>query len=1031
MNGDIAMFSRFFLFGLFVSAFCMAGVGAEVIVADFTENDLKGYMSWNNFLDNCVEGGTPYGGGTEFDSINVHLEIDTDKETLVGTLSGGGRDDQYDHLYIQECSFVGTISGTAKRVYWAGYQWQWELKADVELDLSFSTSYRCLDDSTGEYYWKSREETVHITRVLTAPTSSDNNQEFMYFIINWGTPEQQATPQTFFMTEKNDDERGRAILPLEMPDAVDLEVMVGGPEQIGRGDSGATFDLEVKGEDSDRVQKVHWYFYYFDEGFDEYRWFESFEREDLSDLAMDSSKIEDWMEYLDNYGKTVDGVKVLPMQLYVELEAGESEWLEVSKLFNFTLSSAHSCRFTLVVPEEMDVYPTGKNSTSFNVDYSGTEVTSAITFEIEGSPPAYLSIALEKTSAQKASNGITENKITVELDTSKLAGTSLPTEYTLHIKAKSTTKEGTVEDSNGITLHIKPVKWLILHYIASDTVPPLQVDDEKNLEEIFYAFLGTNTPQIGYNLLLDLEKDWNSIYFIYADSLPGGSTHLAKKFDNQIECIESTDSLDMSKRATLTDFIKKAKEITPYEKVILIITDHGYGVNGVILDRHKGIADHTVMSILELDKALEGNNVDLLVFEACEMGDLEVLYEVRDKADYIVASQLPLFGFSFNYGEALKPLLKKPSLSPGDVGKLFLDAYSLPDSPIDYSITLIDTSKLDNLVQEVKGLSSAMVKGSSDTETWNMLLKVLEVKSNDLKCLAENILKLGISDNDIKTAAEKVKNAVDAAVIANKYYITEGKIAFSEGIRGFVLIEDEEAKIQTGDKVVDLGKYTYSGIDITKNKYLLTRDFNTKYEAFEFNKKASWLDVLKKYSSAKKSKIIVKKTQKGNNLYLRTVDPEGCVNGFDPQSEYRNRIVLDYFQAEYYSYLNGTEVILLPPEPTEFNTLVYGGYMEEPEESYTLTYRLIIDDVVVAEETQENPITEYTEHSIPITIMDGEITIGETSITQLEIPQEDEPVIDTEEQDTDQGSGGGIPSFPLVSIILGITLSLFLYRKRM
>ena len=337
--GNRGVFSRLFLLSLIISAFYLASVGAEVLVADFTENDLEGYMTWLGFLDHCNEGGSPYSGGGYFDSISVHLEIDTDKETLTGTLSGSGGDSRYPHAYTQEHSFVGTISGTAKRVHWAGYFWRWELKADVELDLSFSTSYRC-SDSTGEYYWKSREDTAHITRVLTAPTASENNQEFMYFQINWETPEQQATPQIFFMTHKNEDEDGRAILPLEMPNAIDLDVEISGPEQIGRGDSGATFDLEVKGEDSDRVQNVRWYFYYFDEAFDEYWWFESFERQDLTDLVINASKIEEWMEYLDDYGTTVDGEKVLPMQLYAELEAGEFEWLTVSQLYNFTYTSA-------------------------------------------------------------------------------------------------------------------------------------------------------------------------------------------------------------------------------------------------------------------------------------------------------------------------------------------------------------------------------------------------------------------------------------------------------------------------------------------------------------------------------------------------------------------------------------------------------------------------------------------------------------------------------------------------------------------
>ena len=1016
------VFSRFFLIGMFVSAFWLVGVGAEVVVVDWTEENMYiGRMSWGNFLEDCTREGTFLSTGSSFQDVDFHLELDFEKETVTGYFSAIS--EVISGLAPYSHSAEGQISGIIKKVHWGGSTWYWEWEGSASVSLHFLQKHRCLID--GEDYWSSRDEIIQVNAEFSGVGWSEYNTtdvELRWWDEGGGSQAARSFSLAFTTSQ------GLEYVPV--PNPIDLNVDVHVPEEVSVEASEILFSVEASGDDLSLVEEVAWQVVYWDAGED--WWVDEYVQNDLESFRVSREILDDWSWYLEEYGETIDGEKRLLMTVWLMVYKDIEENLVIEpQKYNFTLSSARSTRFTLVVPEEMDVYPTGKNSTSFNLDYSGTEVTSAITFEIEGSPPAYLSIALEKTSAQKASNGIIENKITVELDTSKLAGTSLPTEYTIHIKAKSTTKEGTVEDSNGITLQIKPVKWLILHYIASDTVPPLQIDDEKNVEEIISAFQENKSPQVGYNLLIDLEKNWNNPPQLKDSTiLSGRKTHLLKYYNNQLEVIESKDTLDMSKAATLTDFIKKTKEITPNEKIVLILTDHGYGINGILRDRHKGTASPTDLSILELDKALEGHHIELLIFEACEMGEIEVLYELRDRADYILSSQLNLFGFSFDYKEAITPLLKKPSLNTVDIGKLFINSYNLPSSPMDYTITLIDTSKLDNLVQEVTGLSSAIIKGFDNTETMNSLLKVLDVRSNDLKCLADNILKL-VTDNDIKTAAEKVKNAVDSAVFSHKHYVAGGRVFFKEGTRGFVLIEDEEANVQTEENVVELGRYTYSGINIKIYNLRLSRDFNEKYEAFEFSKKTKWLDVIKKYSSAKKSKIIVRKNQQGNNLYLRTLDPEGCVNGFDPESEYKNRIVLDYFQAEYYSYINGTEIILLPPEATEFTTHVYGGYMEEAEESYTLTYQLIVDGVVVARQTQENPITEYTEHSIPITIVDDEITIGETSIVQLEIPQEEEAIIDSDEPDSDQSSGGGIPSFPMISIILGITLIQFLIRKRM
>jgi hypothetical protein len=384
MAGFRGLFTRVFLIGLFVSVFWVACVGAEVIVADFSENDLKGHMSWGEFLDNCVEGGTPYHSGGIFDSIEVHLIIDTDKETVTGSLSGSGSFSNNVNLYTQEYSFDGSISGAAKRVFWGGYMWEWEFEADVELDLSFSTSYRCNTPTAGEYNWISKEETVHVSKMLRMDTAADNNQQFMSFSISWKDyDEQYDTPIIFYMTHKNENEQRRAILPLEMPDPIDLDVAISGPEQIGRGDSSATFDMTTKGNEINKVQNVHWYFYFFDDIWEDYRWFESFEKDSISDLTVDASKIVEWMEYLDDFGTTVDGVKTLPMQLYVELEAEEDEGLAVSPRHNFTLTSAHSTRFKLDIIDVIDIYPTGKNVTYFELDHSGTMLNKPVTFEIE------------------------------------------------------------------------------------------------------------------------------------------------------------------------------------------------------------------------------------------------------------------------------------------------------------------------------------------------------------------------------------------------------------------------------------------------------------------------------------------------------------------------------------------------------------------------------------------------------------------------------------------------------------------------
>ena len=339
LSGYSNMFSKIFLVTLFASAFLVVCVSGEVIFADFTEGDLEGHMSWGQFMDNCAEGGTPYNSGGYFEDIEMHLIVDTDKETVTGSISGSGSLSNNINLYTQEYSFDGSISGTAKRTYWAGHMWEWVFEAEVELDLSFSTSYRCNTATPGEYNWISREETVHVTKMLRTWTAADNNQQFMDFRISWvDYDEQYETPIDFSLSHKNENEQRRAILPLEMPEPVDLSAEIIGPVVIGKSSSGERFSLDISGEQEEMVENVYWYFYNYDDLYGDYRWLQNFEQTSTDDLVIDSSVLSKWMERVDLLGESGPDGKSLRMQVYAEFEKGEYEWLAVTRRYNFTVT---------------------------------------------------------------------------------------------------------------------------------------------------------------------------------------------------------------------------------------------------------------------------------------------------------------------------------------------------------------------------------------------------------------------------------------------------------------------------------------------------------------------------------------------------------------------------------------------------------------------------------------------------------------------------------------------------------------------
>jgi hypothetical protein len=90
-------------------------------------------------------------------------------------------------------------------------------------------------------------------------------------------------------------------------------------------------------------------------------------------------------------------------------------------------------------------------------------------------------------------------------------------------------------------------------------------------------------------------------------------------------------------------------------KKALILWNHGSAWDDTDPYKPKGISydDHSrdFLTILELKSALRGTHWDVLGFDACLMGSVEVLYELKDLADYFLASpdEIPSYGWDYRF----------------------------------------------------------------------------------------------------------------------------------------------------------------------------------------------------------------------------------------------------------------------------------------------------------------------------------------------------------------------------------------------
>jgi len=109
------------------------------------------------------------------------------------------------------------------------------------------------------------------------------------------------------------------------------------------------------------------------------------------------------------------------------------------------------------------------------------------------------------------------------------------------------------------------------------------------------------------------------------------------KPDSSLKLVEDSVEYNMGDEATLAHYISTSKKKYPADRYILCFYSHGGGWMGCC-------GDETDNDLLTNDNIKEGlkaaAGVDIIMFTApCLMGSIEMAYELKDQADYIIASE--------------------------------------------------------------------------------------------------------------------------------------------------------------------------------------------------------------------------------------------------------------------------------------------------------------------------------------------------------------------------------------------------------
>lgn len=233
------------------------------------------------------------------------------------------------------------------------------------------------------------------------------------------------------------------------------------------------------------------------------------------------------------------------------------------------------------------------------------------------------------------------------------------------------------------------VEKVLLVYIAGDN--SLSKENDRKLDAI----------EQGYE-----KNDFYRI-LIYRDGQDDPAVLMELNEDGNLEVIENYEPENSADPQVLSRVIMKAKEMYPQASFNLLVFSHASGwlpgnsyrnpqLRSLITDGDEE------MELSEFAGSIPDNSFNYIVFEASHMAGIEVVYQLKNKANFIAASSAEIIspGFTHTYAEHINDLVE------GNPEEFMRQAFEYFNNQSGYlysaTFSIIQTSKLKALGDYVR-----------------------------------------------------------------------------------------------------------------------------------------------------------------------------------------------------------------------------------------------------------------------------------------------------------------------------------------
>lgn len=276
--------------------------------------------------------------------------------------------------------------------------------------------------------------------------------------------------------------------------------------------------------------------------------------------------------------------------------------------------------------------------------------------------------------------------------------------------------------TNVITPSTEQDGWLLMVYMsATGTLEEESIGDISNIKEGFLSH--TDQDNIDIVILHDrgpgystLDGDWTGTY-LYKVTLDGLEVITEAEGWRTAEDQEE----NMGSISTLDNFISWGKSQYKRKKNALVIWNHGGGLSGQTLLESRAVSWDTENTGEDIDDALYINEIqttlkkyynsqsklEILGFDACYMGMVEIAYEFRDEVEYMVASAGLETG-GWRYNDFIPEMVQQST--PATVSEKVVESYKTfsEENSLENTLAVLELSHVEDLKTEIDTLLTAL-----------------------------------------------------------------------------------------------------------------------------------------------------------------------------------------------------------------------------------------------------------------------------------------------------------------------------------